>query len=79
MDDYFRIFKRKDQQLKELTQEIKNLQDWTKDYQQIKDIKKDINKIKDDMKELQEFNNTIIQNEINEQSKPSLERIKKVK
>lgn len=71
MDDYFRIFKRKDQQLKELKQEIKNLQDWTRDYQQIGDIKKDINKLKNDMKELQEFNNIIIQNEINDQVKQS--------
>src|SRR5207248_9133396 len=71
MDDYFRIFKRKDQQLKELKQEIKNLQDWTRDYQQIGDIKKDINKLKNDMKELQEFNNIIIQNEINDQAKQS--------
>ena len=71
MGDYFRIFKRKDQQLKELKQEIKNLQNWTRDYQQIGDIKKDINKLKNDMKELQEFNNIIIQNEINDQAKQS--------
>ena len=71
MDDYLRIIKRKNQQLKELKQEIKNLQDWTRDYQQIGDIKKDINKLKNDMKELQEFNNIIIQNEINDQVKQS--------
>ena len=71
MDDYFRIFKRKDQELKELKQEIKNLQDWVRDYQQIGDIKKDINKLKNDMKELQEFSNIIIQNEINDQAKQS--------
>src|SRR5438270_4677955 len=72
MDDWMIIsefLKRKDQQLKELKQEIKDLQDRVRDYQQIRDIKKDINKLKNDMKELQEFNNIIIQNEINDQAK----------
>ena len=68
-DDYIRILEKKDRQLEELKQEIKNLEDWVRDYQQIENIKKDINKLKNDMKEFQDFNKTIILNEVKEQVK----------